>query len=249
MTNNISILSYNIWFSETLHEQRTNSLITKINELNPDVICLQEVRQPIYVTLKKNLISNYKYYYPKKVSSRYGCVIFSKHKIKKCWKYPYINSKMSRSLTAINITLPNTNKEIIIATSHFESIFDKVNEEKINQYTYAKSLMNSFYKEYGNALLCADTNVIDTEEDKLNNIFHDFIDPWTHHGSEDNKYTFNSSLNPYLLKDTKKYMSRLDRFLYKSNDLIFNDFSLINNNYKIGEEPSDHFGIYIQFTY
>ena len=65
MTNVISVVSYNIWFDNTLSLERTKGLIQLLNKVNPDVICLQEVKPNIY-DLLINILKDYKYYFPKK---------------------------------------------------------------------------------------------------------------------------------------------------------------------------------------
>lgn len=259
MTNKLKILSYNIWFSEMLWEQRTVSLVDVIRKNNPNVICLQEVRPIIFTSLKDQLIE-YKYSYPKKVSTRYGCVIFSKYKIKRCWKYPFMNSHMFRSLYVVNIEIPIESNDdefpfidVIIATSHFESVFSQHNVEKINQYQYVRKVLDLLSVEYKNIILCADTNVMSYEEDSLNDIFVGYIDAWAVNYKTSDEYTFNSECNPYLFSSINKvrYMSRLDRILYTCNDFLFNDFHLVGKNTAntddmSGKEPSDHYGVCVE---
>src|SRR3990172_11301757 len=103
--NVLTVVSYNIWFDETLRLERTVSLIQTLHNLNPDVICLQEVIPEIYEVLI-TLLSDYRFHFPKKINKNYGCVTFSKYPIFKCLDYEYTNSKMGRSLVITKIDYP-----------------------------------------------------------------------------------------------------------------------------------------------
>src|SRR3990172_10899218 len=84
--NVLTVVSYNIWFDETLRLERTVSLIQTLHNLNPDVICLQEVIPEIYEVLI-TLLSDYRFHFPKKINKNYGCVTFSLirlNKLSKC---------------------------------------------------------------------------------------------------------------------------------------------------------------------
>lgn len=261
--NELTVLSYNIWFDETLYIERTNSLLNTIFINNPDIICLQEVKQNIYEILIKQL-KNYQYYFPKKINKDYGCVTFSKYPIEKCLDYQYENSSMGRSLIIIKINCPyqNLNKEsilcgkieVIIVNSHFESLFNKnkINEIKIKQYELARNLMEILYNNYKNVILCADTNVMVHEENKFNEQFdnNQWLDSWKYKGSNSNNYTYDSENNIYLkIKLQKcKYKSRIDRIIFKSVNLMIEEFRILKaeNEYI---EPSDHFGVYNKFIF
>jgi exonuclease III len=243
--NKFKVLSYNIWFDETLCLERTISLVNIIGELQPDVICLQEVRPDIHEILVM-LLKEYKYSFPQKLIKKYECVTFSKHPIIKCLNYPYKNSGMGRSLSIIQLC--NDNTDIIVANSHFESLFKKSeNTIKLKQYEMARTLLDSLYESYQNVILCSDTNVMLHEEDKFNREFHNnkWIDIWTTKGNESNKFTYDSENNIYLKLLKDKYRSRIDRILFKAGNLDIDKFDLIKNTEL---EPSDHFGIYGEFV-
>jgi len=164
MQNILTILSYNIWFDEAMAIERTVSLISSINRLNPDIICLQEVKPDIYDILI-TLLSDYRYHYPKKINKDYGCVTFSKYQISKCTDYKFPNSKMGRSLIITKIEYPYhkvTNDgisvetmSIIIANSHFESLFKRKfeNTEKLEQYNMTRDILNKLYETTKNVIL------------------------------------------------------------------------------------------------
>ena len=235
MTQLFTVASYNIWFDKTLCLERTLSLIDSINMLNPDVICLQEVRPEIYDVLIQ-FLTEYKYYFPKKLTKTYGCVTFSKHQIIKCLDYPYITT--------------NNKIEIVIANTHFESLFKKniENTVKLKQYENTRVVLDSLYAEYQNVILCSDTNVMTNEEILFDSQFKNnlWIDAWKLKGTDLNKYTYDSENNVYLQLQQSKFRSRIDRILYKTNNLIIDNFDIITKNNEC-VEISDHFGIYATF--
>ena len=255
--NKLHILSYNIWFEETMIKERTESLINIINKNDPDIVCLQEVRQDVFNILISNLC-NYNYY-PKRIASSYGCVIFSKYNIIKCLTIPFQNSMMGRSLIISKIDFPyfdeselSVNKiEIVIATTHFESIFSRKTENtvKLEQFKVAHQILDKLYKDYQNVIFCVDTNIITGEEDKFipTNSKHekyDWYDAWSEMGESTNRYTYDSFSNMHLKKNPFKYRSRLDRVLYRCDNCILTYFDTIKNNVI---EPSDHYGVCVKF--
>lgn len=252
MNNTFTTISYNIWFEEYLTTERTNSLIKIINESNPDVICLQEVRPNIHTFLIHNL-ENYKYHYPEKLSKSYGCITFSKYPITKCLEYEFENSTMGRSLIITKIDHPYNKTEIVVTNTHFESLFNKkyINKPKIKQFEETSLILEGLYTEFKNVLLCADTNVLHHEENKFNEFFdnNNWIDSWINRNSNViHKYTYDSDHNVYLQEKFPniKYKSRIDRILFKGDNLILEEFSMLKGHDNM-IEPSDHFGIISKF--
>lgn len=256
--NQFSIISYNIWFDDYLAFERANSLVNLININNPDVLCLQEVRQDIYSYLIKNL-SNYPFYFPKDITTDYGSVILSRHKITKCLIYFFENSNMQRYLNICVINFPYksivsdeliiSNIDIVVANTHFESLFkiNEVNKIKIEQYELSLKILEEMYNLYKMVIFCSDTNLIKQEEDLFNQIWNnDWVDSWIIYSDKLLKYTYDSYENIYLKLRKYKFKSRLDRILFKSLDLGLIDFKLIKGSENI-IEPSDHFGTYGKF--
>lgn len=261
MENIFTVISYNVWFDETLTSERTASLIKLINDINPDALCFQEVRPHIY-TFLITALGNYRYHFPKKLSKSYDCVTFSKYPIKKCLEYPYNNSNMGRGIIIAKIDYPYhettsdgvsvSKVDIVIANTHFESLFKKkhMNKIKIEQFEIASNILEELYQTYNNVILCSDTNVLDHEEEKFTEYFDDimWLDTWKMKGSALSKYTYDSDNNVYLKGrfNNVKYKSRIDRILFKSDHLQLEEFNMIKGNGKI-IEPSDHFGVYSRF--
>ncbi|ARF09523.1 endonuclease/exonuclease/phosphatase family protein [Indivirus ILV1] len=263
MNNIFTVISYNIWFDDSLTAERTSSLIHIIDNTNPDVICFQEVRPNVYAFLI-NILNNYRYHFPKKISKGYDCAIFSKYPITKCLEHRFENSTMGRSLLITKIDYPYHEKtedgisidkiELVVTTTHFESLFKKkdINHTKIEQFEITSRILEQLYECFRNVLLCADTNVLRHEEHKFNEYFDDncWLDSWKEKGSSILcEYTYDSEYNVYLQNrfPNVKYKSRIDRIMYKGDNLLLEEFSLLKGNGKI-IEPSDHFGICSKFV-
>lgn len=261
--NKISILSYNIWFSEENRTERTISLIQTIKENNPDIICLQEVVKPVFDYLVKNLV-DYPYNYPINYSYMYNCVIFSKYYISKGKEYNFENSMMGRKLVVslLNLSLKKydegniyiENYPIIVATSHFESLFKQTNKIKIDQYEKTKKILEKLSESYGPKcpiIFCADTNLLKSEEEYYLTGDEYWKDCWVMDGSNINKkYTYDCITNDNLKNRKIGYIrSRIDRIIYNDiNKLKLNKFRLIKGNMD-WIEPSDHYGILAEFIY
>lgn len=263
----LKVITYNIWFDDYEKEKRTISLYKTISKHNPDIICLQEVTPKVYDLLKM-LFDNYNYIYPEELDQSYDCVIFSKHKIITKYKKKYNGSRMGRSLTAINIEYLIENKKInfTVATSHFESLFGFDNQEKLTQYSYAKNILDKLYDEKCPIILCCDTNIMQKEEnyffndgkwvdcyktnkntkDKNIYLFDDKYEPKD--DDLDSIYTYDTVTNRNLMKrNIYQIRSRIDRILYKSQQLIKPiEYKIIKGDSK-EIEPSDHYGIMVSF--
>lgn len=263
MTNRITILSYNIWFSDENRTERTISLIETIKGQNADIICLQEVVKPVFDYLIKNL-TEYPYYYPINYNYIYSCVIFSKYFITKAKEYEFENSSMGRKLVVglLNLTLQTSDNgsivvekfPLLIATSHFESLFKNNNPIKIEQYNKSKEILENLSKTYGpgcSIIFCADTNLLAFEEKLYITQDTKWKDCWSEYGSKkSNKYTYDSILNDNLKnRDIGIIRSRIDRIIYKDhNKLKLVNFKMIKGNTN-WIEPSDHYGVLAEFVY
>lgn len=260
-------MSYNIWFNNFLQFERLESLIEHINNSNPDVICLQEVRPFIYEILKNKLI-NYQYSFPNKLNHNYGCVTFSKYPMKKCTRYAFKNSNMGRELILTKIDYPinnNDNNNIIVANTHFESEFKKNNVKKKDQIKETFDILNKLYDTHHNVIFCADTNIIKHDEEYWNSVWFNNSSEWldayitlhnnSYNNSCKNNFTYDGKLNPYI---KSKNRNRFDRILLRTDICNLIEFEMIGNyidkqvdNYddnRVNSKitPSDHFGISIK---
>lgn len=235
----MKILSYNIWFNEYKKFERLDSLISLIAQLEPDILCFQEVTQDIFTILESTLLC-YNNVYPLKSFANYGCIIFSKIKFEKIETLDFSPfTQMGRELQFVKIKY--NDKNIIIGNSHFESEFKKYNFNKINQFKRCYNFLNNLYNQNDAIILCADTNI--SNESDESNFFSDWNDCWEINSDEEKKYTYDYKTNNNL-KDRKiKLRSRIDRIVFKGDIEIIN-FDLIKGITGL-IEPSDHHGLFV----
>lgn len=257
--NDLTVISYNIWFEETLQIERIAALLTVIINFSPDVLCLQEVRPRVYEILI-NQLKNYKYHFPNKIDELYGCAILSKFPISKGEIYPFYNSQMGRNLIVGIIDYPYHKKEkdailveklaIPIVTTHFESIFKRnvENKAKIEQFEETHIILDELYLAFKNVIFCSDTNILPQEEVKFfaNKKNNDWIDAWHLLGNKSNEYTYDGNRNIYLQLKNSKFTSRLDRIIFRCDHCEVIEFRMLDTLEDV-LQPSDHFGIMAKF--
>lgn len=247
----ISILSYNIWFDNSMIPERTLSLIHVIETKQPDVICLQEVLPETYHAILYLLIPmGYKHFFPDKFDQKYDCVIISKHPIKKTKTYPYTCSSMGRNLKVTVIEHNDTHQLFVVATTHFESAFKRncENAAKLHQYGEAQEILNKLSTHYGHVIFGCDTNILKHEE-------HSFLtnkepsiwkDSWEEDGSNKNKkFTYDTFTNEHVKSKNYNFIirNRLDRIIHRGNINVL-DFELISKSTnKDLVQPSDHHSV------
>lgn len=237
---NFTIMSYNIWFSEKKRTERMISLIENILYHDPDIICLQEVTVPIYDQLVYRL-GQFKYHFPQNPTNKYNCVIFSKYELTDQKYIEYTNSVMDRGLVITSVKI--LNKIITIATSHFESLFQRHNATKLEQFKIADDELSKI-AEKNTVILCADTNIVGNED---NLFMPKWIDAWVKAGmGKEDQYTYDSEYNDNLNnRQLGYYRSRIDRIVFLNGSL--EKFKLIKGLAEL-IEPSDHFGVMAQFS-
>lgn len=223
------VLSYNVWFKDYKRMERTKELINRIKKNNPDLVCLQELIPETFEIIKTNL-NDYKYVFPKQFTDVYGCAIFSKYEMLLNEEHEF-TSLMGRKLLTTVINFKDHN--VVICNTHFESEFGNKNVTKIGQFKKTKSILNKI-KEYGPVILCADTNIMESDEKEFI-VDKGWRDAWIENGSLiDKQHTY------YYYKKG----SRLDRIIYNGPKLI--NFYLIKSTDK-SVEASDHFGVMSDF--
>ena len=257
--NELSVLTWNIWFEEILEAERLTSLLTMVCAYDPDVLCLQEVRPNIYNILLKKL-KDYKYHYPNKIQYNYGCVIISKYPLSQTISHPFTDSSMGRELLVATVDYPHQKTDekgvttktipIIISTTHFESVFKKyqLNKVKIQQFAKTKKILDELANKYKNIILCADCNILPNEEEYFFTDDSDtWKDSWVVMGTSENKYTYDGENNIYMMLKNQKYKSRLDRILFRTDNCTLIEYNLAKGIDGL-PEPSDHFGVFTKFN-
>lgn len=262
----LSVLQYNIFFGKLETDtdfdilNRIMLLCDQIKDLNADVVCLQEVTPNRYARIVAGL-DTYPYRYPDRITQSYDTAILSKYPIIDKGKAEYSATQMRRSI--IYITIYKSNRKICIATSHFESEFGARFGDmptKLIQYAEAEDVLDQISADTKSTsvVFCADFNsnnqLCDTTLYKSFKFSSDspinknWRDAWIESGIDQNSmYTYDSYSNPMLItmgsRGEKKYRSRLDRILHKS-DLYVSRFQMIKSDLLI----SDHYPLITHFS-
>lgn len=240
------VMSYNVWFDPTDREERLEALISVIGDHAPDVVCLQEVIPDVYRQLSQTLGDTYAFVFPARIEVAYGCCILSRHPIVEGTEIEFPESRMGRRVTAVVIdTGDNNGERIVVATSHFESEFKRINPVKTTQYIQARQVLDKLYGTHGPVVLCADTNILRHEEKYWLTADPLWSDAWRVCGADpESEYTYDTKTNINLMaRDIQKEIrSRIDRIVYRGASLTATDFTLVKGRIEKGE-PSDHFGI------
>ena len=244
--SSLKVMSYNIWFDEEKIIERILSLMHHVDTYSPDVMCFQEVLRDKYEYIKTKLKPKYGYCFPELIKYRYGCAIFSKYPIDSA-KIISMTSSMGRELILTKINVNNLN--VVIANTHFESEFKLNNVTKIKQFKLVAAILNQLHHIYGDVILCADTNVVESEREIFKRQFCLMKDSFVEDGSlSEKEYTYDSMTNLNLRRRNIEFQSRIDRILFRTKGTMkVNNFSLLTgiDDYV---QPSDHHGIMTEFS-
>lgn len=261
--NQISFISYNVWFEPVNWRNRLNALFDIFNSYSPDFICLQEVTEGFLRDLINKDFIRDNYYFSGNFQGGYDVLMLSKYKTN-FYAKNFLSSSMGRKLllTEINYCIggDNTNSDndiqnkenknyenFFIGTSHFESL---------NNHNKRKEQLEISFKmldHADNALLMGDFNFDSSWTQEEKNINDKYKDCWFEHQKM------------YNLKDEERFTMpasghfppwRPDRILYRGKangsfnfELDFfeilgkNPIEQDNENNHV-KTPSDHYGLY-----
>lgn len=245
----MKFLTWNVWFDPINRMTRIRMIVKQILEILPEFIAFQEVIPSIYVYLTNSPL-NQLYHFVQQGDNLpygtvtgglpYGTVIGGLIKPNNTVNYPYISTKMNRSLLLCEYKIQNLN--LILGTTHLESDFRKDNQ-KIFQRSSAFSISEN---DESISIIMGDFNLSKQDESDAR-LKEGWKDVFYELGSPDElQYTYDYKNNP-LIKG--KFRSRLDRVYYKEG---------VNSGYVIepmklefvGTEndiASDHFGLMVTF--
>lgn len=155
----MNILSWNIFANNSMLEKRIQIICDKILDIDPDVICLQEVIPFTWNIICDKLLTKYNSLYSNPYVNNSSLRIFGESiLIKKDIKiinksFVKLPSKQGRILTYTELCFKN--KKIIIGTSHLESF--KENESiRSTQIDFIKDIM---FKDNSNIIWIGDSNI------------------------------------------------------------------------------------------
>jgi len=249
---NLTLVTFNVWFSTQDRDDRMKLLGQVISETHADFITLQEVTPYLLkeLILKQDWIRNGDNGIPYFVSDAEGNTLGN-----------YGNLMISRGIPFMSLDLYNFQKtrlgrfgligtfeihkghHLAILTSHLESYPDDVEYREAQM----KNII-SILKKYEHAVFMGDTN-IDRENEDVPLLESGFVDLWKYLKPTDVGYTMNPDINHYA----ESRRSRLDRIYFRSGSFQPVGVRLIGDNEVTTPQhkkifPSDHFGLEGKFN-
>lgn len=249
----MKICTWNLWFSSKCQDGRMKECARVLLEYNPDVVCLQEVKQSIKNSLMtEDLSAKYDVFADEHSTEPYGNMFLVKKERRFgvnfffSMEFPYgIGSKMHRRIYFLVLS-----NGITLLNVHLESVFNGPKGLKAHQLEYLLGYARVMSKSSTRKIfIIGDTNLSE-EDNKVwaknmieKNGFrdiYDFADEFTY------DYLENTNI-------TGEFRSRLDRFLCSDPTVNVSSYKLLGtvaNVLNDGEmiHPSDHFGVQIELT-
>ena len=172
----ISILTFNVWFSEYYRNERIKEIIRIIMENKPTIICLQEViNETLSIILENDFIKKNYETSIKELNRVYGeLILYSKKtKVNISNIHRFSLTRMERHINHIELELGS--KKLNIITAHLESDF-KYEWIKLNQ---LEEMLLNFTKNK-NVIYAGDTNMSNKVEKEYNNLLekYSYKDAW-----------------------------------------------------------------------
>lgn len=250
----ISILTYNIWYSSEKMEERIEALGQVVQDLQPDFLVFQEVSLVNLPLLEKQHWLLGYHLIPPKVNtvklittSKSCAVIFSRYSAVDNWQiYLYEHfAKYRRALVGAEVKdiVPSKDVKLVLAGTHLAHDVPRalVREEQLKE---AMNLLTP----YENVCLMGDLNILDEVDGELV-LPSPWIDAWLSiPGHTHSKgYTISQNTSPFasVRRRNGTSLGRLDRILCKLSDFKVKEVRVVGNKLtKSGILPSDHFGVF-----
>jgi endonuclease/exonuclease/phosphatase family metal-dependent hydrolase len=226
----LSILTWNVWFDELEQHTRYDAIFSICRDLQPDIICFQEVIPYFVAKMKlfpffmdKYTISDHNL--DGKTIEPYGVMILCKKKLSTVYTFHDFPTIHNRKLLVAEVTLHG--KNFAVGTVHLESLANHPTREA------QLTISNNILKQYEHSVLCGDFNFcsysnfrsskLPLENDSLKRLLPDFIDMWdelrppsqTQDEQSTRGYTFDTLRNPMIGRTDERM--RLDRICHRLN--------------------------------
>lgn len=208
----LTLVTYNIWFSDYHRQQRHEAILKLIQDCDADAIALQEVTPTsLKLILEQDWVR--KNYYSSDTTgvtvNPYGVLLLSKLPIDRLFFCELI-SQMSRKFLCAELQLNGRNFNI--ATVHLES-------KKKFASIRAMQLADIFplLEQSDHAVLMGDFNFCSSWEDENRNIDCRYQDMWAVLRGDEPGYTEDTDINLMRLQQKQKHKKvRFDRILLRS---------------------------------
>lgn len=246
----VTMLTYNIWFSPERMRERMEALGEVVQHLKPDIMSFQEVTLANLAVLKQQSWFSKYHLIPQnaaKITRKSFVVILSVYPVGSWFIYTYKNSPRKRILVVAeteNVALSSV--RFVIAGTHLAHAGNRTRLRELQ-------LKEAFRRlsDYGNVCVMGDLNI----EDKVDGdiiLPSPWVDGWLSlpGNSDKNGLTWDRSKTPFtsVLKravNATSYRARLDRVLCKLKDFKVKEMKVVGDKLtKSGILPSDHFGLY-----
>ena len=247
----ISMLTYNVWFSLEKMRERMEALGEIVQELEPDVISFQEATlDNLGVLQKQSWFPRYHLITPNATNqkTRSFVVILSVYPVDNWYIYPFENSPRNRKLViAETKDAVSSSVKFVIAGTHLVHAGENtvLRELQLNEVLKVLS-------PYNNVCVMGDLNIEDKVDGDIILPFP-WIDAWLSlpGNTDHNGLTWDTRKIPFasVLKRTINATSykalRVDRVLCKLSDFKVKEMRIVGDKLtKSGILPSDHFGLF-----
>ena len=248
----ISMLTFNIWFSSEKMRERMEALGQIVEDLKPDILAFQEVTlDNLAVLQEQRWFSRYQLIPPDVYVASQGehfVVILSVYPVEKWLVHPFKNSLSNRRLVLAETknTVPSSNVGFFIAATHlaYAGFGTRLREEQLKE-------SFQIISDYNNICVMGDLNIADKVDGDIV-LPSPWFDAWLSipGNSNNNGFTWDRSKIPFasVVKRTvnsTSYQKRVDRVLCKLSDFKVKEMRIVGDKVtKTGVLPSDHFGLF-----
>ena len=248
----ISMLTWNIWFSPVKMQKRMKALGQIVQDLEPDILAFQEVTLENLGLLRKQQWFPRYHLIPPDVSKQgsYFVIILSIFPVDNWSVHPFQNSPYynRKLVTAETKSVVSSNVRFAVGTTHLvhASYNTRLRELHLKETLQILSA-------YDNVCVMGDMNIHE-DRFKVDGVVvlpSSWTDAWLSlpGNTDSNGYTWDQSRNPFLVvgnsNNATSLKARLDRVLCKLSDFKVKDMSIVGNKIsKANILPSDHYGLY-----
>lgn len=249
VTAELQVFTWNVWFKDYAFEYRMENILKTVLDLQPDVVCFQEVI-PLFANMIHDNIHIQGIYVmsPFDMDVNYGTISLAKMKLNSNFSVMDFPSHQGRNLLLTTFVV--NGQSIAVGNAHLESLNNhNVREAQLKiSYSALEKFDISFL--VGDFNFDSDMNFGSTADDHVNEelennslqkYMHNFIDIWPHiHpcpssplissesvNSECKGYSYDSSTNGNIAH--KRERMRYDRVLIKASSLYSHRIILVGH--------------------
>ncbi|NXA33936.1 TYDP2 phosphodiesterase, partial [Eudromia elegans] len=248
--SSFSLLTWNIDGLDLGNQQdRARGVCSYLALYSPDVVFLQEVI-PQYLCYLQKRAGNYTFI-PGNIDGYFTAVMLKNSRVKlvKQEIVPFPTTSMMRNLLVVHVNVAGN--ELCLMTSHLESTKDHSKERMKQLQIVFKEMQKE--SESATVIFGGDTNLRDSEVNKLGGLPNGTVDVWEFLGKPKHcRYTWDTSCNSNLAA-TYTCKLRFDRVYFRTashggQHIIPRGMDLIGlEKLDCGRFPSDHWGVLCRF--